>query len=101
MPERSAGTVVRMVGEERRVSFGRRLLSARLAVALGVVALVLNVAALVLVASADQPAPQLVRATALLPTPSSLWAIPSPFPSYPITSIRWTSPRKRIAVDSR
>jgi hypothetical protein len=68
MPERSAGTVVRMVGEERRVSFGRRLLSARLAVALGVVALVLNVAALVLVASADQPAPQLVRATALLPT---------------------------------
>jgi hypothetical protein len=68
MPERSAGTVVRMVGEERRVSFGRRLLSARLAVALGVVALVLNVAALVLVASADQTAPQLVRATALLPT---------------------------------
>ncbi|HJY59642.1 MAG TPA: hypothetical protein VJ418_24960, partial [Streptosporangiaceae bacterium] len=57
-----------MVGEERRVSFGRRLLSARLAVALGVVALVLNVAALVLVASADQTAPQLVRATALLPT---------------------------------
>jgi len=43
MPERSVGTVVRMVGEERRVSFGRRLLSARLAVALGVVALMLNV----------------------------------------------------------
>ena len=58
----------RMVGEERRVSFGRRLLSARLAVALGVVALVLNVVALVLVASADRTAPQLVRGTALLPT---------------------------------
>lgn len=49
MPERSAGTVARMVGEDRRVSFGRRLLSARLAVVLGVVALVLNIAALVLV----------------------------------------------------
>jgi hypothetical protein len=57
-----------MVGEERRVSFGRRVLSARLAVALGVVALVLNVAALVLIASADQAASQLVRGTALLPT---------------------------------
>jgi hypothetical protein len=68
MPERSAGTVASMVGEKRRVSFGRRLLSARLAVALGVVALVLNVAALVLVASADQTTPQLVRGTALLLT---------------------------------
>jgi hypothetical protein len=68
MPERSAGTVVRMVGEERRVSFGRRVLSARLAVALGVVALVLNIVALVLVASANQSAPQLVRGVALLPT---------------------------------
>ena len=48
--------------------FGRRLLSARLAVALGVVALVLNIAALVLVASANQTAPQLVRLMALLPT---------------------------------
>ena len=57
-----------MVGEERRVSFGRRLLSARLAVALGVLALVLNVAALVLVAFAYQTAPQLVRTMALLPT---------------------------------
>jgi hypothetical protein len=57
-----------MVGEERRMIFGRRLLSARLAVALGVVAFVLNVAALVLVASADQTAPELVRLTALLPT---------------------------------
>src|ERR1700722_9038556 len=68
MPERSAGTVACMVGEERRVSFGRRLLSARLAVALGVVALVLNIAALVLIASADQTAPQLVRGMAILLT---------------------------------
>jgi hypothetical protein len=68
MPERSAGTVACMVGEERRMIFGRRLLSARLAVALGVVALVLNIAALVLVASANQTAPQLVRLMALLPT---------------------------------
>jgi hypothetical protein len=57
-----------MVGEDRRVSFGRRLLSARLAVALGVVALVLNIAALVLIASADQSAPQLVRGMAILLT---------------------------------
>jgi hypothetical protein len=57
-----------MVGEERRVRFSRRLLSARLAVVLGVVAFVLNVAALVLVASANQTAPQLVRGIALLPT---------------------------------
>src|SRR3984957_6906819 len=68
MPERSAGTVACMVGEERRVSFGRRLLSARLAVALGVLALVLNIAALVLIASADQTAPQLVRGMAILLT---------------------------------
>jgi hypothetical protein len=68
IPERSAGTVASMVGEERRADFGRRLLSARLAVALGVVAFVLNVAALVLIATADQTAPQLVRLTALLPT---------------------------------
>jgi len=57
-----------MVGEQRRVSFGRRLLSARLAVALGVVAFVLNVAALVLIASANETAPQLVRLAGLLPT---------------------------------
>jgi hypothetical protein len=68
MPERSAGTVARMVGEERRVSFGRRLLSARLAIGLGILALVLNIVALVLVASADQSAPQLVRLMALLAT---------------------------------
>jgi hypothetical protein len=68
MPERSAGTVACMVGEEYGVSFGRRLLSARLAVSLGILALVLNIAALVLVASANQTAPQLVRLMALLPT---------------------------------
>jgi hypothetical protein len=68
IPERSAGTVACMVGEEHRVSFGRRLLSARLAVGLGILAFVLNIAALVLVASANQTAPQLVRLTALLPT---------------------------------
>jgi hypothetical protein len=68
MPERSPGTVACMVGEERRVSFGRRLLSARLAVGVGIVAFVLNIAALVLVASANQTAPQLVRLAALLAT---------------------------------
>ena len=68
IPERPAGTVACMVGEERRVSFGRRLLSARLAVALGILALVLNIVALVLVASANQTAPRLVQLTALLPT---------------------------------
>ncbi len=63
-----------MVGEERRVDRGpgvhpgRRLLSARLAVALGILAFALNIVALVLIASADQTAPQLVRGTALLPT---------------------------------
>jgi hypothetical protein len=68
IPERPAGTVACMVGEEHRVGFGRRLLSARLAVALGILAFVLNIAALVLIASADQTAPQLVRLTGLLPT---------------------------------
>jgi hypothetical protein len=68
MPERSAGTVASMVGEERRMIFGRRLQSARLAVGLGILAFALNIAALVLVASASQTAPQLVRLMALLPT---------------------------------
>jgi hypothetical protein len=68
MPERSPHTVACMVGEERRVSFGRRLLSARLAVGVGIVAFVLNIGALVVVASANQTAPQLVRLMALLPT---------------------------------
>jgi hypothetical protein len=68
MPERSAGTVAFMVGEELHVHVGRRLLSARLAVGLGILAFVLNIVALVLVASANQSAPQLVRGIALLPT---------------------------------
>jgi hypothetical protein len=57
-----------MVGEELHVHAGRRLLSARLAVGLGILAFVLNIVALVLVASANQSAPQLVRGVALLPT---------------------------------
>jgi hypothetical protein len=69
-----------MVGEERSVHAGgsvragrgehagRRLRSARSAVALGILAFVLNIAALVLAAAADQSAPQIVRLTALLPT---------------------------------
>ena len=57
-----------MVGEERGVSAVRRLLSARSAIALGVLALALNVANLVLIASANESAPQLVRTVALVPT---------------------------------
>jgi hypothetical protein len=68
MPERSAGSLAFMVGEERRVSMIGRLLSARSAIALGVLAFGLNIAALVLVASAGQTAPQLVRTMALVPT---------------------------------
>src|SRR5260370_28110113 len=47
------------------------------------------------------PYTTLFRSTAPQPKPSSLWVIPSPFPFCPITSIRWTSPRKRTAVGSR
>jgi hypothetical protein len=68
MPERSAGTVAFMVGEESRVSMVRRLLSTRTAIALGVLAFALKIAALVLDASAHRTAPQLVRLAALLPT---------------------------------
>jgi hypothetical protein len=63
-----------MVGEERRVDRGRgvhpgrRLLTARSAVALGILAFVLNIAALVLAAAAEQPAPQIVQLAALLST---------------------------------
>jgi hypothetical protein len=57
-----------MAGEESRVSLLRRLLSPRLAIALGVLAFGLNVAGLVLVASAGGTASALVRLTALLPT---------------------------------
>ena len=57
-----------MVGEENRVRTIRRLLSARSAIALGVFAFALNIVALVLIALADESAPQLVRITALVPT---------------------------------
>ena len=68
MPERSAGIVMVMVGEKSRLTLARRLLSARFAVALGVLAFALNIMALVLIGSAGQSAPQLVRTTALVPT---------------------------------
>jgi hypothetical protein len=68
MPERSAGRVAFMVGEESRQSIVRRLPSARSATVLGVLAVALNIAALVLIASADETAPQVVRFIALLPT---------------------------------
>jgi hypothetical protein len=57
-----------MVGEESRLSMVRRLPSTRAAIALGVLAFALNIAALVLIAAAGQTAPQLVRFMALLPT---------------------------------
>jgi hypothetical protein len=68
MPERSAGMVALMVGEESRLSMVRRPPSTRTAIALGVLAFALNIAALVLIAAAGQAAPQLVRFMALLPT---------------------------------
>ena len=68
MPERSAVTLTCMVGEKSRARRVRRLLSARTAIALGVFALVLNIAALVLLAAANQTAPQIVRIAGLLPT---------------------------------
>jgi hypothetical protein len=68
MPERSADTVACVVGEESRARTIRRLLSARTAIALGVFAVVLNIAALVLVAAADQTASEIVRIAGLLPT---------------------------------
>jgi hypothetical protein len=46
----------------------RRLFSARLAVPLGILALALNIAGLVLVALAREPAEELIRLTGLLPT---------------------------------
>ncbi len=57
-----------MVGKESRVRSARRLLSKRTAIAVGVLAFVLNIAALVLVASAGETAPQFVRIMGLLPT---------------------------------
>ncbi|HEY6314064.1 MAG TPA: hypothetical protein VIY52_25160 [Streptosporangiaceae bacterium] len=57
-----------MEGWASAVHTVRRLLSPRRAIALGVLAFALNIAALVLVASEDKTAPQIVRLTALLPT---------------------------------
>ena len=57
-----------MVGKESRVRMARRLLSTRTAIAVGVLAFVLNIAALVLVALAGEIAPELVRTMGLLPT---------------------------------
>jgi hypothetical protein len=57
-----------MVGNESRVRRVRRLLSTRTAIAFGMLAFVLNIAALVLIASAGESAPQLVRIMGLLPT---------------------------------
>jgi hypothetical protein len=68
MPERSPGTVAGMVGEEGQVSLVRRLMTARLAIALGVLAFALNITALVLIAAAGETAAQTVRLAALLPT---------------------------------
>jgi hypothetical protein len=68
MPERSAGSVPGMVQEERGVRVVRRMLSPRLAIALGALAFALNVAELILVSSANESAPDLVRTMALVPT---------------------------------
>ena len=57
-----------MVGEERRASMARRLLSTRTAIALGVLAAVLNVAALVAVAVSGETVIDVVRLAGLLPT---------------------------------
>jgi len=57
-----------MEGRESGVRAGHRLVSARSAMALGVFALALNIAALVLVASSGESNGQLIRAMALLPT---------------------------------
>jgi hypothetical protein len=68
MPERSAGNVTRMEGRVSAVHMVRRLFSPRWAIALGVLAFALNIAALVLVAWEGNTAPQFVRLMALLPT---------------------------------
>src|SRR5712691_8554888 len=66
MPERYAGNVARMEGRESGVRAGHRLVSARSAIALGVLAFALNIAGLVLVATAGSA--NLVRLMTLLPT---------------------------------
>jgi hypothetical protein len=68
MPERSVRIVALVVGEESDASMARRLLSTRTAIALGVLALVLNVAALIAVAVSGETVIDLVRLAGLLPT---------------------------------
>ena len=68
MPERSVSIVALMVGEESGTSMARRLLSRRTAIALGVLAFVLNVAALIAIAVSGETVINLVRLAGLLPT---------------------------------
>src|SRR5712671_460878 len=68
IPERSAGNVARMAGQENGVRAGQRLVSARSAIALGLLAFAFNVAGLVLVALSGESTGQLIRTMALLPT---------------------------------
>jgi hypothetical protein len=57
-----------MAGQENGVRAGHRLVSARSAIALGLLAFALNVAGLVLVALSGESTGQLIRTMALLPT---------------------------------
>ena len=57
-----------VVGEESGASMARRLLSTRTAIVLGVLAFVLNVAALIAVAVSGETVIDLVRLVGLLPT---------------------------------
>jgi hypothetical protein len=71
MPERSTGSVICMGGRPGRVRRAgvrlvRRLLSPRLAVALGILAVALTIVSLVLVALAGQSAAQLIRLMTVL-----------------------------------
>jgi hypothetical protein len=68
MPERSVRIVALMVWEERGAGMARRLLSTRTAIALGVLALVLNVAGLIAIAVSGETVIDLVRLVGLLPT---------------------------------
>ncbi len=69
MPERSVGIVTRMGGQTAGGQSGdKRLARARLAVALGLLAVTIDVMGLVFVASAGESTGQLLRTMALLPT---------------------------------
>ena len=67
MPERSAARVPDVKGRQHNV-WMRRLVSRRSALALGVLAFVLNIAGLGLVAVAGESASQLIQLAAVLPT---------------------------------